>query len=774
MPGVDAPVVAPPNPDLIITGTGTNRNNVSSSGSRVHVTPHRLVVVLLIREYCHYKLSVPVSPKDRTATSLLILSLVQSPDLDLTAICNKIIDKLKLSGLIAAWARGVTTLQEEGVAGVMDLIQTSVEKLLTTDQYPVNRSSVIGLLLRQMFLSFDKLTFSEVSSLKQQFDQYYRAGRESIRKISEHCDQNSGESFEMSLESGDESKMEYMLPNSLPQEFSVEQNNDFDEDEASCGVSKKQADLFLAQQALLLQNNESAALSPKELQSEISRILKSCPSPGMPEAHFLSYLNCLRVKEQAGAVHALYGSCTQQDDGQTSKLGPDDGNKGFRFAALNLAGFHVRQGHKEEAMSAIKEAITMAQESSDHTCLQHILSLLHRIVDDKDKQRLMERGVNKCSDLNLTYLTSLSLLSLASHLSTTARAEVSHVLELVARSDLINCQHSITELQAASLMVKSAVWSVYGRPGLSLTLAQMLLQQLQHCGEFSALALVNIVMWLDNQAMSNLADTVLATAEKLFSSKYSQWGHIVSQTRDRIHLRRALAGQDWSHARTVINRMSAVGVADADLQQAQLLMRQGYVVESRDILQKIISTADEKSELRVRALIGISDIFNLSKSPAFAVQSLMKAIDISKRNKQDLLYHLSLLHLANCHLQEGFPEKGYSLTVASLPFILSHGGVEDCAKAWLLAAKCKIGACKDVASQEKRVQVLEGAEMVAKSKEKFRSIGEHTRVQDCLYLLARLYHALKLTQERNMAASQYKKLEDLYPVRSRITMECLL
>ena len=66
-------------------------------------------------------------------------------------------------------------------------------------------------------------------------------------------------------------------------------------------------------------------------------------------------------------------------------LCPDDGNKGFRFAALNLAGFHVRQGHKAEAMSAIKEAITMAQESSDHTCLQHVLSLLHRIADDKVK-----------------------------------------------------------------------------------------------------------------------------------------------------------------------------------------------------------------------------------------------------------------------------------------------------------------------------------------------------------------------------------------------------
>ena len=56
----------------------------------------------------------------------------------------------------------------------------------------------------------------------------------------------------------------------------------------------------------------------------------------------------------------------------------------------------------------------------------------------------------------------------------------------------------------------------------------------------------------------------------------------------------------------------------------------------------------------------------------------------------------------------------------------------------------------------------------------FSCIGDMSRVKDCLYLLARLYHSLQLTQERNMAASQYKKMEDLYPVKSRITVECLL
>ena len=54
------------------------------------------------------------------------------------------------------------------------------------------------------------------------------------------------------------------------------------------------------------------------------------------------------------------------------------------------------------------------------------------------------------------------------------------------------------------------------------------------------------------------------------------------------------------------------------------------------------------------------------------------------------------------------------------------------------------------------------------------SLGDLTRVQDCLYLLARLHHSLGLSEERNMAASQYKKMEDTHPVKTRITLQCLM
>ena len=85
----------------------------------------------------------------------------------------------------------------------------------------------------------------------------------------------------------------------------------------------------------------------------------------------------------------------------------------------------------------------------------------------------------------------------------------------------------------------------------------------------------------------------------------------------------------------------------------------------------------------------------------------------------------------------GFPGKALSLTMSSLPFLLSHGGTEDCAKAWLLAAKCKIGASKgknlfitvflniivsglDFPASIRRAEMLEGAYMVVKAKDKFK------------------------------------------------------
>ena len=53
----------------------------------------------------------------------------------------------------------------------------------------------------------------------------------------------------------------------------------------------------------LLTTSEIFADSPDKIESNIGRILKS--NPNLTEAHFLAYLNCLRVNEYTGSVWIL-------------------------------------------------------------------------------------------------------------------------------------------------------------------------------------------------------------------------------------------------------------------------------------------------------------------------------------------------------------------------------------------------------------------------------------------------------------------------------------
>jgi len=347
----------------------------------------------------------------------------------------------------------------------------------------------------------------------------------------------------------------------------------------------------------------------------------------------------------------------------------------------------------------------------------------------------------------------------------------------VARSDLLNCLHSLGELGAVACMVKSSVWSLLGRSGMSVTMSQLLLLQLtQRHGESEALALASVIKWLDSEAMTEQADKVIRVSDSLFGCNSSQWSHIIVDAKERVNLRRALARQNWTQVEKSLEKLRATKIKDQKVLKAEVLLKQGKTVESRDLLEQIISSTSpdaRNAALRIRALILLSDVSNLSGSPVVGVQYLVEAIHTAGETGQDFLHHIASISLANCHLNMGFPAKALSLVMSHLPGILSHGGVVESAKAWLLLAKCKIAASKDCDKAQRRLQMLEGADLISKSKELFHSLNEFSRVLECLYLLARLYHNLQLTQERNTAASQFKKMEDLHPVKSRINMVVL-
>ena len=157
-------------------------------------------------------------------------------------------------------------------------------------------------------------------------------------------------------------------------------------------------------------------------------------------------------------------------------------------------------------------------------------------------------------------------------------------------------------------------------------------------------------------------------------------------------LRRAQVSQCWSDVERSLVKLGSSKRRDHKLLTAEVLMKQGKLVESRDCLQTLLSDSTTPADVRVGALILLSNIFIISGTPAAAVQYLVEAIHLAEETHQDMLYHLSSIHLANCHLNLGFPDKGLSLTLSHLPGIVSHAGVSDAAMAWLLVAKCKIAA----------------------------------------------------------------------------------
>ena len=72
----------------------------------------------------------------------------------------------------------------------------------------------------------------------------------------------------------------------------------------SCAFSRKIAEYFVAQQAHLIENNEYEALSPVELQSKIDELISYDAT--FSDAHYLKYLNCLRLRDYPSALKSLH------------------------------------------------------------------------------------------------------------------------------------------------------------------------------------------------------------------------------------------------------------------------------------------------------------------------------------------------------------------------------------------------------------------------------------------------------------------------------------
>ncbi|KAK3923376.1 Anaphase-promoting complex subunit 5 [Frankliniella fusca] len=803
----------------------TSRDLLSSSISqknlmKENITPHKLAVVLFIREFCLIKAKArpgqlltcedgsfySVEPVHRRDFCMLVLKLIQSPDMELSEFMT-VLHSGQYSWLpahISALKKTLGEINDGGVCAIQTLIQdlnTTIFSDSALLQPVVNKSSIIGLFLRRIIIFFDKLTFSQVVAVYRSYKAYYYRAKlagTDLRYSSDNYAAGSSTlpdsvlSEDMDISSATGHDSEYKVPR--PSSRGALKTDLMALEGEVVSWTRRQAELFIAQQVNLLQNNEILALSPPKLQEKIRDILQA--NPDYAEAHYLSYLNCLRVREYCGAIDSLFHCFDRNTAIAASSTSIDDKNRSFRYATLNLAILHAQFGQRGEALCALREAVQMAHEANDDICLQHAQTWLYRLSNN-NKEVLIQRSINRSSDLKLSYLTSLGIQSLAQCAGITG-TKPALVFEVLMKSDTLNCQNSVLELLANSFAQKAALWLLYGKTEMSLLSSQLLLRLYTldamphsgYSGESTCLALCCVANAFIQEGKYQLASVLLQHARQQFP--HEPISHAWMYIEQLLYFFEALHNGRWQEAEQAVGRMSSVHKWDSLLRRAELLLAKGDAVGAIHAVHSVLdapssegdmgsgvglhsthSTGGAKLALRVRALVLSAEAQSVNgPAPATAVGVLTTALALAQQNYLDLLAALVACHLANLQLQLGLPAQALSLLDEWLLVMLAHGGAYERGRALLLLAKCRIAAATAaLCSQEDRFRVVtEAISTLERAKSLFNKVEAISRVKDVLYLQALLFNEVDNVVGRKKCALEFRALDEQHPTKIATTL----
>uniref|UniRef100_A0A2K6CSZ1 Anaphase-promoting complex subunit 5 n=1 Tax=Macaca nemestrina TaxID=9545 RepID=A0A2K6CSZ1_MACNE len=657
-------------------------------GIKDWVTPYKIAVLVLLNEMSRTGEGA-VSLMERRRLNQLLLPLLQGPDITLSKLYKLIEESCpQLANSVQIRIK----LMAEGELKDMEQFFDDLSDSFSGTEPEVHKTSVVGLFLRHMILAYSKLSFSQVFKLYTALQQYFQNGE---KKTVEDAD------MELTSRDEGERKME-------KEELDVSVR----EEEVSCSgpLSQKQAEFFLSQQASLLKNDETKALTPASLQKELNNLLKF--NPDFAEAVSLSQNLLL-----------WYGY-----------------------------GRRLRAGN-QQAELALQEAIRIAQESNDHVCLQHCLSWLYVLGQKRsDSYVLLEHSVKKAVHFGLPYLASLGIQSLVQQRAFAGKT-ANKLMDALKDSDLLHWKHSLSELIDISIAQKTAIWRLYGRSTMALQQAQMLLSM-------NSLEAVNAGVQQNNTESFAVALCHLA---ELHAEQVGRWpGPRASGAMElwmlcdqKIQFDRAMNDGKYHLADSLVTGITALNSIEGVYRKAVVLQAQNQMSEAHKLLQKLLVSLSETEEHRNAVLA----IF----LPYHPLPMLMQALASPRKVPVTYLALKTVLNLAFAQLILGIPEQALSLLHMAIEPILADGAILDKGRAMFLVAKCQVASAASY-DQPKKAEALEAAiENLNEAKNYFAKVDCKERIRDVVYFQARLYHTLGKTQERNRCAMLFRQLHQELP-----------
>lgn len=719
-----------------VTVDGNVRKN-----QRETLTPYKVATVILIKEYCNDTTKVTM---ERHNFCLASLKLIQSADMELDALLNMLYEpEYALHRFADRLEINLDAIHEKGIDELLDLFD-NLRRLMESKDHALalpalNRNSVLGLYVRRMLIFFEKLAFDQVVALYNDLEKYV------VKKID-------------SLENSDISV--------------ISKQEDLGPDNKAKSIwGGRQAELLMAQQAHALQTDEHKALPPVELQTLVQDLLKS--NPYNADAHYLSYLNSIRVNDFCGAIDSLY-HCFDRMAPLENRSTPEDRSRTFRYAALNLAVLHTQFNHKEVAQFALKEAIKLAQEASDNVCLQLAHSWMSYLISKENKGPLIERSVSKASLLGITYTTGLSLI-LHAHSYALEAKNPPQVFDVLMKSDMLNCQHSMSDLMSITFSEKSALWAYYGKMEMASLCAQLLLlhnmgDKKQHMfnGPSTCQAIITVANMLIEFGEYALADVVLAHAKERFPNSPCNKIWMLSE---QLHMFTQLLRQEkWSEAEAVARNISSLDQLESKLKLAEVCLAKGDFPKGLEYIGTIEEQSDVMPPYVIRAALLSSQITCASSSPdngtAVATNCMMRlcsALELAAQNHLSYYKALVKMHLANIQLLMGLPVLALNLVEDAIPTVLGQGGCYDQGKAFMLYGKCLIASAPESPSEARKEMILSGIKTLSKAQALFTKVNAIAKVKSIMHLRAVFYNEIDLLSERNQCAFEFRQMDEQYP-----------
>lgn len=730
-------------------------------GIKDWVTPYKISVLALLYEMTASKISLV----KRRRLNKLILPLQQGPDLPFGQFL-RMVEECSLQT-----AAAVTLRLDEMVTGElrdMEHFFSTLPTPFTSFDTVAYKTSVVGLFMRHMLLAYNKLSFSQVYKLYKSLQQYYRSHDE-VTLPSLNLDWP-----DMDLASTEDTVGDRMDKDELNSPLHKSELR-IDNAPSKGPLSQKQAEYFLARQAYLLKNDENKALKPAALQEELNNMLKF--NPDFAEAHYLNYLNSMRVQDIFLSAHSLLHYFDRLIlSGTEGKSNGDEGyGRSLRYAALNLASLHCRFGHYQQANLALQEAIRIAQESNDHVCLQHCLSWLYTLEQMKgsDSTMLTEDSVKMATHFCLPYLASLGIQSLVQQGATQGKTAHKLMDALKDTAILHWKRHSLSELIEISLAQTTSIWRMYGKSTMSAQQAQLLLNMSslepvnfgvhQNNTEAFAVALCHLAELHAEQGLYSAVSEILQHLKEQFPP-HTQHAKLWMLCDLKIQFERHMNEGKYHLAEPLIVAMSALDKTEGLYRKALVLKALNRSTEAYSVLQRlqVLCEKTKCTELAIRVMLSTAELHWESSGFSTALPFLLQALALARQHHLQSLASETILHLAFTQLMLGVPEQALSVLHEAIEPVLAHGSVMDKARALLLMARCQMevaGFKPDRRGQSDLNMLTLAVDTLNEAAAYFSKLNCKERLREIHYFQALLYHTLGQNSQCNKSALHFRLLD---------------